>query len=78
MGGKFALQTPCVCFSSAACVSCLQINTDLLDKPSMWVIGGDGWAYDVSVIVCKAQMRFPLRGCPLGPATYLANAFGIW
>ncbi|GAB4821587.1 hypothetical protein N2152v2_008633 [Parachlorella kessleri] len=25
----------------------VQNNTDLLDKPSMWVIGGDGWAYDI-------------------------------
>jgi hypothetical protein len=23
-------------------------NTDLLDKPSVWIVGGDGWAYDVS------------------------------
>jgi hypothetical protein len=22
-------------------------NVDLLDKPSVWIIGGDGWAYDV-------------------------------
>ncbi|KAI8468670.1 MAG: thiamine diphosphate-binding protein [Monoraphidium minutum] len=22
-------------------------NTDLLDKPSVWIVGGDGWAYDI-------------------------------
>jgi len=22
-------------------------NTDMLDKPSVWIVGGDGWAYDV-------------------------------
>ncbi|KIZ02108.1 putative pyruvate-flavodoxinoxidoreductase [Monoraphidium neglectum] len=22
-------------------------NVDLLDKPSVWIIGGDGWAYDI-------------------------------
>lgn len=26
----------------------LQDHTDLLDKPSVWIVGGDGWAYDVS------------------------------
>jgi pyruvate-ferredoxin/flavodoxin oxidoreductase len=26
----------------------LKANTDLLDKPSVWIVGGDGWAYDVS------------------------------
>lgn len=31
----------------------LQANSDLLDKPSIWIVGGDGWAYDVS-------------GCPTG------------
>eukprot|EP00887_Chlorella_sp_A99_P003750 scaffold7.g3750.t1 len=25
----------------------LRNNTDLLDKPSVWIIGGDGWAYDI-------------------------------
>ncbi|GAB4822569.1 hypothetical protein N2152v2_009615 [Parachlorella kessleri] len=25
----------------------LQANTDLLDKPSVWIVGGDGWAYDI-------------------------------
>jgi len=26
-----------------------QNNTDCLDKPSVWIVGGDGWAYDVSL-----------------------------
>ncbi|EFN55341.1 hypothetical protein CHLNCDRAFT_134349 [Chlorella variabilis] len=25
----------------------IQNNTDLLDKPSVWIVGGDGWAYDI-------------------------------
>ncbi|GAB4824108.1 hypothetical protein N2152v2_011154 [Parachlorella kessleri] len=25
----------------------LAANLDLLDKPSVWIVGGDGWAYDI-------------------------------
>lgn len=36
-----------------------QSNTDLLDKPSVWIVGGDGWAYDVS------RLLRPWPGCLL-------------
>jgi hypothetical protein len=30
-------------------------NTDMLDKPSVWIVGGDGWAYDVSGAFGRAR-----------------------
>lgn len=40
-------------------------NTDLLEKPSVWIIGGDGWAYDVSRVrgrACAATRPGPGLG----------------
>lgn len=33
--------------SGEGALAFLQSNTDLLDKPSVWIVGGDGWAYDI-------------------------------
>lgn len=33
--------------SGAGALAFLQNNVDLLDKPSVWIVGGDGWAYDI-------------------------------
>ena len=58
----------CVCILPA----CLQNNTDLLDKPSMWVIGGDGWAYDVSVTACREGFYVFFHASFFMPASMLA------
>ncbi|MDR0951421.1 MAG: pyruvate:ferredoxin (flavodoxin) oxidoreductase [Oscillospiraceae bacterium] len=36
----------CPCDACAACRT-IEANGDVLTKPSFWVLGGDGWAYDI-------------------------------
>ena len=33
--------------AAGAALAHVRGNTDLLDKPSVWIVGGDGWAYDI-------------------------------
>jgi hypothetical protein len=29
---------------------------DLLEKPSVWIVGGDGWAYDIGELLMVCQL----------------------
>jgi hypothetical protein len=50
--------------AAAAALTFMRANTDLLDKPSVWIVGGDGWAYDVRV-----------AGAPWRPGLALAECY---
>ena len=34
-------------YSNIKGIEFIRSNTDILTKPSIWIIGGDGWAYDI-------------------------------
>lgn len=41
--GSFSFASP----AGQGALDFLENNMDLLDKPSVWIVGGDGWAYDI-------------------------------